>query len=186
MFHFTRNNFELNYFQPGQRELHEAALASREAEDTGSGLRTTKAARAYAKTYTSGPPLVPALIVRRIVEYITSLSVRKKEAFVQLVARYWSLKREARRGAPLLKRLHLEPWTAIAGRAEVSLEDKKLKLDALQLLRKNLAAARELTDAVCSREAVKLQQAQIISDALSRTLYPFHAVLKMIVGKLMG
>ena len=72
----------------------------------------SKSARAYATTYTSGPPLVPALVVDSVMQYIAKIHVRKKLEFVVLVCKYWSLKREARRGAPLLKRLHLEPWTA--------------------------------------------------------------------------
>ncbi len=58
--------------------------------------------------YTSGPPLVPALIVKHLTEYVKRIIVRKKAPFIERVCRYWSLKREARRGAPLLKRLHLE------------------------------------------------------------------------------
>jgi hypothetical protein len=45
-------------------------------------------------------------------QYTAKINFRKKLEFVLLVCKYWSLKREARRGAPLLKRLHLEPWTA--------------------------------------------------------------------------
>ena len=45
-----------------------------------------------------------------------------------LVCKYWSLKREARRGAPLLKRLHLEPWTASAGARGQGEDDRVLKL----------------------------------------------------------
>lgn len=58
--------------------------------------------------------------------------MRKRNDFVILVCKYWSLKREGRRGAPLLKRLHLEPWTATnsgAGGGKGSEEDKALKLE---------------------------------------------------------
>ena len=88
----------------------------------------SKSARAYAKTYKPGPPIVPALIINRILSYIAKVQLRKRHEFVQLVARYWSLKREARRGAPLLKRLHLEPWTANGGNTQ-SDEDKTMKLE---------------------------------------------------------
>jgi hypothetical protein len=110
-----------------QKAVHDQALTSRKNDGDDGGARTTKAARAYAKTYAPGPPLVPAVIVRRILAYINSIPVRKKEVFVQSVCKYWSLKREARRGAPLLKRLHLEPWTAST--REGSEEDKALKLE---------------------------------------------------------
>ena len=99
-----------------QKEQQAAREKAFEAEYEKSGHNdsspASKSARAYATTYTSGPPLVPALVVDSVMQYITKINVRRKLEFVLLVCKYWSLKREARRGAPLLKRLHLEPWTA--------------------------------------------------------------------------
>jgi len=72
------------------------------------GAVTTKSARAHAKSYRPGPPIVPNVIVKSLVDYVGKLSIRKRQQFIERLCRYWSLKREARRGAPLLKRLHLE------------------------------------------------------------------------------
>ena len=69
--------------------------------------KSSKSARAYSKKYSLGPPLVPQLIADKLENYYKK-HFRQKSQFVQLVCKYWSLKREARRGAPLLKRLHLE------------------------------------------------------------------------------
>ena len=80
---------------------------TRRAAANGSGA-ISKSARAYAKTYTLGAPPVPALLVDKVMQYVNRISITKKLAFVQMACRYWSLKREARRGAPLLKRLYLE------------------------------------------------------------------------------
>jgi NuA3 HAT complex component NTO1 len=72
------------------------------------GAVTTKSARAHAKSYRPGPPIVPHMIVESLLKYTMKINIRKREQFVERLCRYWSLKREARRGAPLLKRLHLE------------------------------------------------------------------------------
>jgi NuA3 HAT complex component NTO1 len=69
---------------------------------------TTKTARAHAKSYRPGPPIVPHIIVQSVIDYVAKINIRKRQGLVERVCRYWSLKREARRGAPLLKRLHLE------------------------------------------------------------------------------
>lgn len=69
--------------------------------------KSSKSARAYSKKYSLGPPLVPQLIADKLETYYKK-HFRQKAQFVQLICKYWSLKREARRGAPLLKRLHLE------------------------------------------------------------------------------
>ena len=116
--------------QKEQQEAREAALAAEGSEDDDElNATSNKSARAYAKTYHTGPPLVPALIVNRIVSYIAKVTLRKKHEFVYTLCRYWSLKREARRGAPLLKRLHLEPWTTTAGMRIRSNREKMMKLD---------------------------------------------------------
>lgn len=77
---------------------------------------------------------MPAIIVRKIMDYTARINIRKKPEFVHLVCKYWSLKREARRGAPLLKRLHLEPWTASAALKQQTEEEKVIKLEVGQLL----------------------------------------------------
>jgi hypothetical protein len=70
--------------------------------------KSSKSKLAYKKTYSGGPPLVPAFIVDRVLTYVQKLTIARKKEFLNSLCRYWSLKREARRGAPLLKRLHLE------------------------------------------------------------------------------
>lgn len=122
----------LNFPKREQQEVREKAL---EMEHEKSGHNDSspgsKSARAYATTYTSGPPLVPALVVDSVMQYITKINFRKKLEFVLLVCKYWSLKREVRRGAPLLKRLHLEPWTASnsGGGSGISEADNLQKLN---------------------------------------------------------
>ena len=70
--------------------------------------------------------------------YIGRVILRQKREFVLLLCRYWSLKREARRGASLLKRLHLEPWTASAGSRQQTEDEKVLKLEVRNYLCRSL------------------------------------------------
>ncbi|KAG1812873.1 PHD-zinc-finger like domain-containing protein [Suillus subaureus] len=144
-----------------QQDARLKALAQ-DGQMTSPSSKLSKSARAYAKTYKTGPPLVPHIIAERILNYITKVNVRKKTEFVYMVCKYWSLKREARRGAPLLKRLHLEPWTASnAGKVQTE-EEKTAKLEHLKHLRRDLESVRELALQTRRRESRKLAQTESI------------------------
>ncbi|KAF9073228.1 hypothetical protein BDP27DRAFT_1381784 [Rhodocollybia butyracea] len=172
-----------------QQEAREAALAAEEEaeeDDDAHPSKLSKSARAYAKTYKPGPPLVPAIIVDRITQYISKVTVRKRSDFLLMVCKYWSLKREARRGAPLLKRLHLEPWTAAGSAKLQSEEERAMKLEQLRRLEQGLENLRELSALTWKRESRKMQQMDIIQNILIQTLYPHESRLRFAFERIVG
>ncbi|ORY33154.1 hypothetical protein BCR39DRAFT_521494 [Naematelia encephala] len=145
---------------------------------------TTKSARAHAKSYRPGPPIVPRKITDQLFAYVSKISIRKRQPFIERLCRYWSLKREARRGAPLLKRLHLEPWTASNASKQQSEEEKAKKLKFLTLLRNDLEKVRMLAELVRKREKEKLRQAQTIKDVVDSFIFPHYARLRLTLEKI--
>lgn len=145
-----------------------------------------KSARAYKKSYRAGPSLVPAYVVDRVLEYTSRIPVRKKQQLIHQIAKFWSLKREARRGAPLLKRLHLEPWTATASK-EQSDAERLQKLQFLLQLREDLEKVRMLAEITRKREKEKQRQLQVIRSTLvSGILFPFHGVMRGLLERVMA
>ncbi|KAG8823068.1 nuA3 HAT complex component nto1 [Serendipita sp. 401] len=161
--------------------------------------QSNKAARAYARTYKTGIPLVPQYIVTKVMTYISKVTLRKKPHVVLSVCKYWSLKREARRGAPLLKRLHLEPWTTATSAAQQTEEDRLRKLEAsahvvlfchivlilnrfilkyLKRLRHRLFKLRELAELVQHRETDKTDQLKSAVQELGGLLFPHEEALR--------
>ncbi|KAI0036173.1 PHD-zinc-finger like domain-containing protein, partial [Vararia minispora EC-137] len=158
-----------------------AAAASLERDP-----KAAKAARAYAKGYKPGPPIVPSILIRRIERYIEKVQIRKAVEFVELTARYWSLKREARRGAPLLKRLHLEPWTASAGGKMQTDEEKVKKLELMKQLRADLERVKQLVDQVRQREAVKRDRMQALHGIVSEIVFPHANRMRLALERIWG
>ncbi|CAO1622949.1 unnamed protein product [Sympodiomycopsis kandeliae] len=147
----------------------------------------TKSARAYKKSYRAGPPLVPTYVINKVLDYVSKVRIRKKPELMIHIAKFWSLKREARRGAPLLKRLHLEPWTANAVPKEQNEADRLKKLQFMMLLREDLERLRMLAELVRKREREKLRQMDTIrTSLLHRVLFPFHGVLRETLDKIIG
>jgi NuA3 HAT complex component NTO1 len=91
--------------------------SSFEASDT-SGRRTSvsrsgritinlKRSTISARPSGSNTAVVPAAVYNRVLASIQKFTLRRKSVFVAEMCKYWSLKRESRRGASLLKRLQL-------------------------------------------------------------------------------
>ncbi|KAF8159256.1 hypothetical protein B0H34DRAFT_702732 [Crassisporium funariophilum] len=172
-----------------QQDVRMTALAAEDSHNERMAPNTqlaAKSARAYAKTYKPGPPLVPAIVVDRIMHYTAKIKLRKKIDFVQMLCRYWSLKREARRGAPLLKRLHLEPWTANATTKVQTEEEKVMRLEQLERLRHDLVNVAELTQLCLEREAKKLRQIEVIHEVFFKGLFVHTAVLRGAFERIMA
>ena len=77
----------------------------------GGGPPPTRSSLAYKKSLSASKqiPLIPNFVFERVLAYVGNVKgVTKKKEVVGMICRYWSLKREGRRGAPLLKRIHLE------------------------------------------------------------------------------
>ncbi|KAG8990758.1 nuA3 HAT complex component nto1 [Tulasnella sp. JGI-2019a] len=148
----------------------------------------SKAARAYSQSFSArdGPPLIPNIIVQRILAYIAKTKVGKKADFVTAVARYWSLKRESRRGAPLLKRLYLEPWTASTMSKKQSDEEKARKLEQVVSLRRDLENVRNLTELTRKREKEKLRSAQTIQAFITNFLFPSKPIMLSVLNDIIA
>lgn len=149
------------------------------------GSRTSKAALAHQKHYTPGAPLAPMLIVNRLMPFVSKLTAKgagqKKvsaQNFLYTICKYWSLKRESRRGAPLLKRLHLEPWTASASAHRQTEEEKTKKLQTQLLLRGDLEKVRMLAELVRKRERAKLKRQELQNRYLSKIMFPLKTILE--------
>ncbi|KAG0019740.1 nuA3 HAT complex component nto1 [Podila clonocystis] len=147
--------------------------------------RTSKAALAHQKHYTPGAPLAPMFIVNRLVPFVSKLTAKtpalKKSSalnFLYTICKYWSLKRESRRGAPLLKRLHLEPWTASATAHRQTEEEKLKKFQTLLHLRGDLERVRMLAELVRKRERAKLKRQELQNRYLCKIMFPLKTILE--------
>ncbi|TNY23428.1 hypothetical protein DMC30DRAFT_444324 [Rhodotorula diobovata] len=156
-----------------------AAAAAGAAASVPAPTADAKSARAHNKTsFARSPPVVPAKLAERITAYLARVKLAHKKDVVNAVCRYWSLKREARRGAPLLKRIHLEPWTASATTRQQSEADKAHKLALLRLVRNDLEKVRMLTELVRKRERKKLERANALRAAVEGVVFPLEARMR--------
>ncbi|KAH8917246.1 hypothetical protein BT69DRAFT_688160 [Atractiella rhizophila] len=152
----------------------------------------SKAARAYGEAPAPSsepkhhPFNVPKYIFDKVFDYLKHFKMGAKERknMLQLVCKYWGLKRESRRGAVLLKRLHLEPW----GSRNFEADDKEIamKRKELEKLRGNIESFRaNILTKVLDRDGLKQQEAEVLKNFTDSLLFAkHHAMYKGIVDAL--
>lgn len=134
----------------------------------------------------SGAPVIPAAVYNSVESSLQRFTIRKRKEYAAEACKYWTLKREARRGAALLKRLQLqmETFTSMeitrrnyvgmgaAGRVRL-----QRRIDFAKKLQEDVAKLRVLGEEIRKREEEKLKDAEMLKDVIDTVYFPLHPLL---------
>ncbi|KAK6540541.1 nuA3 HAT complex component nto1 [Orbilia ellipsospora] len=140
----------------------------------------------------SGAPVIPQVLYNTIIEAISRFAIRKPKEYIAEICKYWTLKRESRRDASLLKRLQVSASSNFTS-DEVTKKDysafydgeEKLKrrLDFAIKLRHDLERIRLLADDIKKREKEKLRQAECLKEMIDAVYFPVIPILNPILER---
>ena len=140
----------------------------------------------------SGAPIIPQAVYNLVEISLARFSVVKRKEFVAESCRYWTLKREARRGAALLKRLQLQMETFSSmeltrrdfsslgriGKARLS-----RRIEFAKALIEDLEQLRSLSASIVRREADKLESAEMEQEFVDACYFPIHKMLVPVLDR---
>lgn len=140
----------------------------------------------------SGAPVIPRVLFDSIENSLARFSIRKRKDFAAELCKYWTLKREARRGAALLKRLQLQmetfnsmeiPRRNFVGMGAAGGVRLQRRLDFADTLLQDMNKLRALCSDLVSRESQKLRDAEMLQEVVDLTYFPLGALLSPILEK---
>jgi NuA3 HAT complex component NTO1 len=140
----------------------------------------------------SGAPVIPQAVFDLVEAGLQRFTLRKRKEFVAEACRYWTLKREARRGAALLKRLQLqmESFSSMeitrrnfaamgpSGKARLI-----RRIGFAESLMKDLEQLKTLSDDIVGRELMKLEGADLEQDFVDTCYFPVYKLLPPVIEK---
>lgn len=120
--------------------------------------------------------VIPAVVFAEIMNYMQKFRIRNKADFIADMCKYWSLKRRARRGQSLLKRLQLQIDDIAANKTE---EEHKLnKLQFTKILLHELEDYhRPLLEDMMVREETKKERCELRDAVIELIFLPLQPVL---------
>ncbi|OLN94015.1 Mst2 complex subunit nto1 [Colletotrichum chlorophyti] len=140
----------------------------------------------------SGAPIIPQAVFDIVEQALSRFPFRKRKDFVSEACRYWTLKREARRGAALLKRLQLQMETFSSMEltrrnfAQMGPSGKSRlirRIEFAETLVKDLWELKQLSESVVQREQEKLEQAELEQEFVDTCYFPITKLLVPVVEK---
>ncbi|KAK7417486.1 hypothetical protein QQZ08_011603 [Neonectria magnoliae] len=134
----------------------------------------------------SGAPIIPQAVFEVVEASIQRFPFRKRKDFLSEACRYWTLKREARRGAALLKRLQLqmESFSSMeltrrdfaamgpGGKARLA-----RRIQFAQNLIKDLEQLKTVSDELVKREQLKMEAGELEQDFVDQCYFPVAKLL---------
>lgn len=140
----------------------------------------------------SGAPVIPHIVYNSVESSLQRFNVRKRKDYAAEACKYWTLKREARRGAALLKRLQLQMETFssmeitrrnFAGMGAAGKVRLQRRIDFAQRLLQDVDKLRSLCDMVRQRESEKLKDAGMLRDIVDTVYFPIPPLLWPVLEK---
>ena len=175
----------------GSSHLVPSVEGPEEDETTGS---KRKRAGPAAKSWRlpSGAPVVPQAVYHNVENALIKFNVRKRKEFVQEACKYWTLKREARRGAALLKRLQLQmdafssmeiTRRNFVGMGAAGRPRLRRRIEFAERLEDDMETVRVLCEQVKAREAERLKDVLILKKILDCVYFPIGPLLEPILER---
>ncbi|KAH8658827.1 hypothetical protein BGZ60DRAFT_507423 [Tricladium varicosporioides] len=140
----------------------------------------------------SGAPVIPQVVYNSVESSLQRFNIRKRKEYAADACRYWTLKREARRGAALLKRLQLQMETFssmeitrrnFAGMGHAGRPRLARRIEFAQTLIDDLERLKVLVEDVRKREHEKLTAAEIEEDVVDTVYFPVAKLFPMVIEK---
>lgn len=140
----------------------------------------------------SGAPVIPQAVFDIVEMSLSRFTLRKRKDFVAEACRYWTLKREARRGAALLKRLQLQMETFSSMEltrrnfATMGPSGKPRlirRIEFAKTLIEDLEQLKALSLVLVQREQQKLEAAELERGFVDTCYFPVAKLLAPVVEK---
>lgn len=142
----------------------------------------------------SGAPVIPQAVFDNVETSLQRFTIRQRKNFVAEACRYWTLKREARRGAALLKRLQLqmESFSSMeitrrnfAAMGPSGKSRLIRRIEFAKALIKDLEQLKTLSEEVVRREMDKLDEAELEQEFVDTCYFPVYKMLVPVIEKAM-
>jgi NuA3 HAT complex component NTO1 len=162
-------------------------------DSTGNKRKRVQPARTWRLP--SGAPVVPQAVLSNVENTLRGLSmfaIAKRKEFIQEACKYWTLKREARRGAALLKRLQLqmEAFSSMeitrrnfAGMGAAGRPKLQRRIEFAERLEGDMEQIRVLCQQVKERETEKLNDVLVLKNMIDCIYFPIPTILQPILDK---
>ena len=174
-------------------EVDEESSLREDAQGSGNAAaqrRKRLAAQKNVWRLPSGAPIVPQVVFDAVANSLQRFAVRKRKEFAAEACKYWTLKREARRGAALLKRLQLQMETFsstevtrrnFASMGSIGRSRLQRRVEMAERLLADMSAIRKICAEVRERERLKLVEAELLQDMVDTVYSPIPAILAPIL-----
>lgn len=140
----------------------------------------------------SGAPVIPQIVFNSVEKSLQRFNIHKRKEYSADACRYWTLKREARRGAALLKRLQLQMETFSsmeitrrnwAGMGSAGRPRLARRIEFAQALIGDLEKLKSLADDVLAREHEKVRAVELEEDLVDTVYFPIAKHFPPVIDK---